>query len=90
MRRYGGDSGKKGSATSWTSAGNPQEAISMGHRDWLPSSSLVGIKCVCRIKVHCIGFEERKEWMEKEKKKQKVEGIQKLIVWVINCIIPLS
>lgn len=90
MRRYGGDSGKKGRVTSWTSAGSPQEAISMGQRDWLPSSSLAGIKSVCRIKVYCIGFEERKEWMEKQRKKQKVEEIQKWTVWEINCIIPLS
>ena len=62
----------------------------MGHRDWLPSSSLAGTKRVCRIKVHHVGFEERKERMEKQRKKQKVEGIQKLIGWEINCIIPLS
>lgn len=45
----------------------------MGQRYWLPNSSLAGIKCVCRIKVYCIGFEERKKWMGKQSKKQKVE-----------------
>lgn len=55
----------------WDSTGSHQHGPQR-----LAAQQLPGRDKMC-VRVHCIILEERKEWMEKHRKKQKVEEIQK-------------